>query len=314
MKFFKDIKMNILALAVFLSLLLFSAQNAYSLLRDTAGLTLGLSTANFDPSGFLRILDNKPIVVEDVIPEDESDWGYVELLQNIYSPSKFYMYITETDGNVCSSVNIVIQSSDNENGPWETLYDGELEKIRGNNDRVELYSSDIESESTSSAQQDSIYIRQKVMFSADADKNDAGKECLWDEIFRSEFSKKEYVESTITRNILTATFWIIPEVEVKKPKNKESFVAEQNEQIKWKVKTHDKHEKEEVLIDIDLYDQSGANFVQNIATGVSNTGKLDWVPESSLIGDGYKIKITATDPYGLTNFDFSDEDFSIIAE
>ena len=300
---------NIYLTLIILLVLMLTANTALSVLADSAVLTnLTLSTADFEIQGPLTILENKPINVENFVPGQWSDYGRLRIVNNTEHPVNFYTYVSNTDGNVCPELNIMLEISDNGEEGWELVYEGELEEIRGNNDRIPLTINEDFSK-------DSIFLRQRVQLDESADKNDQGKECLWNEVFRlendAEDIKDEYI---LSRHTMSVFYWIPPKTEVKEPsKNKEYEVGEEIK-IKWKVKSATHDQDDEMKIDIELFEDSGATFLMDIANDLENKGQYKWLPPVDLLGDDFRIKILAEDGKGLTSENISEEDFSIVIE
>lgn len=288
--------------------LLSTSSVAYALLTDSASLSFDLSTADFEVRGPLTILENKPINVDDFEPGEWSEYGRLRISNDLPAPANFYMYVTETDGNICHSVNILLEVSDNGTSDWVEVYEGEIEDIRGNNDRVALTLNEDFS-------RNSVYLRQKVQFREDARKNDAGKECLWDEVFRIEsFEEEHESEHVLSRHNLGATYWMPPIAEIKDPNKNKEYEAGEEIKIKWKAKSQTKDKNDEMRIDLYLYDESGANEVMVIAEDLENDKEYKWTPPSDLLGDDFRIKLVVTDENGLTSEDMSDEDFSLVED
>ena len=300
---------NIYLTLIILLVLMLTANTALSVLADSSSLiNLAISTADFEIQGPLTILENKPINVENFVPGQWSDYGRLRIVNNTEHPVNFYTYVSNTDGNVCPELNIRLEVSDNGEEGWELVYEGELEEIRGNNDRIPLTINEDFSK-------DSIFLRQRVQLDESADKNDQGKECLWNEVFRlendAEDIKDEYI---LSRHTMSVFYWIPPKTEVKEPsKNKEYEVGEEIK-IKWKVKSATHDQDDEMKIDIELFEDSGATFLMDIANDLENKGQYKWLPPVDLLGDDFRIKILAEDGKGLTSENISEEDFSIVIE
>lgn len=293
-----------LVLTVFISLL--SVKSAQALLQDSAKLVLGLSTASFEIQDFLLLIENKPIISSDMLPGEWSEYGKLKVTNDLEPNSDYYMYVSHTDGNICSEIIISLEVAENEQSDWIEVYRGDIEEIRGNNDRVLLNVDELDT--------NSILVRQRIQFKESANKNKAGKQCLWNEVFRLQGSTKEtYKEHVLTRNIMSAGYWIPPSVEIKEPKSNKSYELGSLINIKWKSKSHTHDKNEDIEIKLDLYEASGENIVQTIAHDLDNTGSYKWALPNDLPEGDYKIKIEAVDGESLSNAAFSDT-FTITLE
>jgi hypothetical protein len=296
-------------LAIFLSLFLigtFTVVFGYAIFKDSAVLGVSMSIADFDVDDLvLNILEGKPIDSPYLLPEEWSEYGIVEVRSNSTLPINYYMYVTETDGNICPVANIQLEVATELEDAWEEVYNGDLEDIRGNNDRVLLGMSP-------SAPHSSLYIRQRVQLDSSADSNDEGKPCLWDEVFRAENKKENYKEELIIkRNSLLASFWTLPEIEVQNPKDSsDELEAGKEEKLKWKLKTAVSEEKL-VKITVDLYDETGTSLLFNIVDDLYDEDSYKWNVPQELAGDKYLLKVSALDENGLYSEDYSDEAFEI---
>ncbi len=281
-------------------------KSAQALFNDSAKLVLGLSTAIYEIQGFLLLIENKPIDSSDMIPGQWSEYGKLKVTNDIVPSSDFYMYISHTDGNICPDLIISLEVAEDEQSEWVEVYTGDLEEIRGNNDSILLRMGDSGTES--------IFVRQRVQFKESANKNKAGKQCLWNEVFRLQgFPKEIYKEQVLTRNVMGAGYWIPPSVEIKEPKANKSYELSSVMSIKWKVKSHTHDKSESIKIKLDLYDFSGKTLVLNIAQDLSNSGSYKWLLPSDLSEGAYRIKIEAVDGESLSNAAFSDT-FTIMLE
>ena len=114
-------------------------------------------------------------------------------------------------------------------------------------------------------------------------------------------------------NTFSAKVWSnSPSVTVIYPNGGEIFYILETVTIEWTA-THPDGDLP-LTIDIDLSSDSGQNYNYHIATIEQNSqgdNQYDWfIPyEPELISDNCRIKITATDPGGLSSWDESDEDF-----
>lgn len=292
-------KNKILTLVLIVIVSALSIKSAQSLLQDSAKLVLGLSTASYEIRDFLLLIENKPINSTDMIPGQWSDYGKLKVTNSLASEADFYMYVSHTDGNICPDVVINLEVAESAEGAWTEVYTGDLEEIRGNNDRVLLNIGDISS--------DNIFVRQRIQFKDSANKNKAGKQCLWNEVFRLQGATKEtYREHSLTRNIMEAGYWIPPTVEIKEPKGNKSYELGAVLNIKWKVKSHTHDKNENIKVMLDLYDSTGENLVLPIAQDLNNSNSYKWTLPSDLPYGEYRIKIEAVDGASLSNAAFSE--------
>ena len=295
-------------IVIFVLFIEVSARVARSLFLDSAVLSFDLSTADFVIEGPLTLIENKPLTAESFVPGQWSEYGKLKLTNPNSESVNFYMFVTETDGKACADVNIMLEVSDNGDDDWATVYEGEIEDIRGSNDKVPLTINEDMSKRT-------IYLRQKVQLKEDADKNTAGNVCLWDEVFRLENDDEDIKDDfVLSRNDMTVFYWIPPKTEVKEPDKHKEYEAGNEIKINWKVKSHTHDQEDSIKIGIYLYNENGGNLLMTIGENLENKGPYKWTPPTDLLGNDFKIKITAEDTHGLTNEDFSDESFSITPE
>ena len=301
-------KKTLLLLFLIMLTVPFTFKVGRALFSDKVSLILGISTADFEIFGPLTLIENKPLTADGLEPGDETVWGMLKVGNPLENDANFYMYVEKTDGKICGDLDITLEVSDDGENDWTQVYDGKLEKLKNQNKKVALVPDEDFSK-------DFVFVRQKVELTESIKKNEQGKDCTWREVFRIQGSdKKDYEDHKLLGNYLKAGFWIIPYVEVKDPDGGEEFRSGKEEKIRWKVKSSTKDKKDEMKIDIDLYDQSGTNFVMNIASDLPNDGTYKWLVPSDLTGDDYRVRVFAEDGNGLTNEDFSDGEFSIVED
>lgn len=116
------------------------------------------------------------------------------------------------------------------------------------------------------------------------------------------------VSGNSAANSISAGWWVEPSVAVNSPNGSETWYQENTATITWTATSSDPG----ATVDIDLYysTDGGATYPNTIATGEANDGSYDWIVPS-IFSDTTRIKVVATDSYGLINEDESDANFSI---
>ncbi len=296
-----------------IALTLLASQSVQVLFSDTVTLTTDLSIATSEVSFEIEDIQGKPIDAVGLVPGEWSEVGSFKLTNSPNSmPIKTYLHIKNMDEKICGYLNIKVEAE--YNNSRYIVYDGELEKLNGENDSIELTVSELDFLNPN----EELTVYQQIQLDGEANKNTQGESCIWDEFIvgkGNEFNK----EHRINRNKLSAGYWVAPEVEVKDPNQNKELLAEEKFTIKWKAKsvTHDPDDL--MLVDIYLVkqdDDSEEIIVENlevITKDEENDSKYDWVPSTENIGDNYLIKVVVTDGHELVGEDISDKIFEILA-